>query len=175
MRAAVQPQRYDGLMTPIRSATLAAAAAAYCLAGAAGPDARKNWFDDPFFALTSEIPRCPEPAGPFASEEEALRDSHHRAERGTRCHLEGRCRHPSSYDYDPEIAASVKAELPRVVPHPSSLWVLVQGRRVWIYGCAGPKYRRGTLESALRRIPDVELATEEVRIGPATPVPYTTR
>jgi hypothetical protein len=150
---------------------LPALAACGTCAARADADARRNWFDDPFFALTAEIARCPEPLGPLATEAEALRDSHHRSERGTRCRLEGRCRHPSSYDYDREIAASIQAELPRVVPHPSSLWVLVQGRRVWIYGCVPAGYRRGSLEKALRRIADVEVAMEEVRVGRAA-VPY---
>ena len=54
----------------------------------------------------------------------------------------------------------------------STLWVLVQGRRVWIYGCVSPAYRRGGLEKGLRRIPDVELAMEEVRIGKDGKMPY---
>ena len=144
-----------------------------CHGLAAERDARKNWFDDPFFVLAADVAQCPEPAGPLATQEEALRDSHHRAERGTRCFLEGRCRHPSSYDYDREIAARIRATL--VVPHPSSLWVLVQGRRVWIYGCVVAHYHRGELEKALRRIPDVELGIEEVRAGGQGPVPYRTR
>lgn len=156
----------------MRIALLAVAAATAGLALGAESGARRNWFEDPFFALTAEVPRCPEPFGPLATEEEALRDSHHRSERGTRCFLEGRCRHPSSYDYDGEIAANIKARLPKLAPHPSSLWVLVQGRRVWIYGCAGASYRRGALEKALRRIPDVEVAIEEIRVGSQGAIPY---
>jgi hypothetical protein len=135
-------------------------------------EARKNWFGDPFFQLSNAIPACPEPLGPLMTEDEALRDSHHRSERGTRCHLEGRCRYPSSYDYDKEIAASIKARADAFLPHSSTLWVLVQGRRVWIYGCVADGYRRGHLEKALRAIPDVELAMEEVRKGTRGPVPY---
>ena len=135
-------------------------------------EARKNWFGDPYFQLSNAIPACPEPLGPLMTEDEALRDSHHRSERGTRCHLEGRCRHPSSYDYDKEIAANIKASASSFLPRPSTLWVLVQGRRVWIYGCVADGYRRGHLEKALRAIPDVELAMEEVRKGVRGPAPY---
>ena len=138
-------------------------------------EARKDWFGDPFFQLSNAMASCPEPLGPLMTEDEALRDSHHRSERGTRCHLEGRCRHPSSYDYDKEIAASIKAKASAFLPRTSTLWVLVQGRRVWIYGCVPEGYRRGTLEKALRAIPDVELAMEEVRKGTRGPVPYHTK
>ncbi len=156
-----------------------AAAAASCIANASGadPQARTNRFGDPFFQVTHGIAGCPEPLGPLATEEEALRDSHHRSERGTRCHLEGRCRHPSSYDYDPKIAANINAAAAkgRLAPRNSTLWVLVQGRRVWIYGCVPASYRRGRLEKALRGIPDVELAMEEVRAGSRGSVPYRAR
>ena len=138
-------------------------------------EARRNWFGDPYFQLSNAIASCPEPRGPLMTEEEALRDSHHRSERGTRCHLEGRCRHPSSYDYDKEIAADIKAKAAALIPMPSTLWVLVQGRRVWIYGCVGSGYRRGRLEQGLRRIPDVELSMEEIRVGARGKTPYATK
>ncbi|MGZ5038451.1 MAG: hypothetical protein ACXWG1_11770 [Usitatibacter sp.] len=148
-------------------------------AGGAGPaeDARSNWFGDPYFQLTHDIAACPAPLGPFITESEALRESHHRAERGTRCHLEGRCKHPSSFDYDKEIAANIEAAQRRgaLGPRPSTLWVLVQGRRVWVYGCVADGYRRGLLERRLRRIPDVELAMEELRVGARGDVPYRVR
>ena len=137
-------------------------------------EARKNWFDDPYFQVSNQIHSCPEPLGPLITESEALRESHHRAERGTRCHLEGRCRHPSSYDYDKEIADRIKraAESGGLLPRPSTLWVLAQGRRVWIYGCVPAGYHRGRLEKSLRAIPDVELAMEELRVGPRGKVTY---
>jgi hypothetical protein len=140
-------------------------------------DVRRNWFDDPYFQVSHGIAACPEPRGPFITEAEALRESHHRAERGTRCHLEGRCRHPSSYDYDSEIADHIRIAVAerRLALPPSTLWVLVQGRRVFIYGCVAPGYRRGQLEKGLRAIPDVELAMEQVRIGTRGNVPYWTQ
>jgi hypothetical protein len=137
-------------------------------------EAPRNWFNDPYFQLTGEIASCPEPKGPYITEAEALGQSHHRAERGTRCHLEGRCRHPSSYDYDREIADRIRDAVrdKRLIPRPSTLWVLVQGRRVWIYGCVPADYKRGRLEKAFRGIPDVEVALEEVRVGARGTIPY---
>jgi hypothetical protein len=150
---------------------------ACCAATAWGADgqARTNWFHDPFFKLTDGVAACPEPLGPLVTEEQALRDSHHRNERGLRCYLEHRCIHPSSYDYDKDIAARIQAAGAHIAPLPSTLWVLVQGRRVWVYGCVGPGYRAGTLEKALRKIEDVELAMEELRVGPHGNVTYRTK
>jgi len=153
--------------------TILALTLASLAAVAQGGDApRTNWFHDPFFQLTHDIAACPEPLGPLVNEEEALRDSHHRNERGLRCYLEHRCVHPSSYDYDKDIAARIQAASTRIAPRPSTLWVLVQGRRVWVYGCVAKGYRRGALEKALRKVADVELAMEEVRVGPRGEVPY---
>ena len=137
-------------------------------------EATKNWFNDPYLQLTHEIASCPEPKGPYITEAEALRASHHRAERGTRCHLEGRCRHPSSYDYDREIADRIRDAMreKRLILQLSTLWVLVQGRRVWIYGCVPASYQRGRLEKAFRGIPDVEVAIEQVRVGSRGTIPY---
>ncbi len=146
-------------------------------AHAAAPEAPKNWFNDPFFQVSSDVPACPEPLGPLMTEQEALRDTHHRLERGLRCHLEKRCRYSSSYQYDPEIADGIRkaiAERRLLLPR-STLWVLVQGRRVWIYGCVPAAYRAGTLRDQLRKIPDVEVATEELRVGPRGKAGYAAR
>ena len=125
----------------------------------------KNRFNDPFFQLSSAIPSCPVPRGPLMTEEEALSDTHHRLERGQRCYLEKRCKYPSSYRYDPEIAQAIEAAArdgSLKIPKASSLWVMVQGRRVFLYGCVPKNYRAGSLRDQLRRIPDVELAVEDV-------------
>jgi hypothetical protein len=151
----------------------AAALAAWAgIAGGDGIETRTNWFHDPFFQLSRDIAACPEPLGPLVTEEEALRDSHHRNERGLRCYLEHRCIHSSSYDYDKDIAARIQAAHGRIAPRHSTIWILVQGRRVWAYGCVAGNYKRGAIEKALRRDPDIELAMEEVRVGTRGEVPY---
>ena len=125
----------------------------------------KNRFNDPFFQLTSAIPSCPVPRGPLMTEEEALRDTHHRLERGQRCYLEKRCKYSSSYQYDPEIAKTIQdaaRDGTLKFPRESSLWVMVQGRRVFAYGCVPKSYRAGSLREQLRKIPDVELAVEDL-------------
>jgi hypothetical protein len=149
------------------------------MASAFGSDETlKNRFDDPFFQLSSAAPACPEPRGPLMTEEEAISDTHHRLERGQRCYLEKRCRYSSSYQYDPEIAHAIQAAARDgrfKVPRESSLWILVQGRRVFAYGCVPSGYRAGSLRDQLRVIPDVEVAVEDVRVGPRGTVGYRTR
>jgi hypothetical protein len=164
-------------MTSHRRTPITIAAILLCAPAAADERAElKNWFGDPFFQLTREIGSCPQPLGPYIPEEEALRYSHHRAERGTRCYQEKRCRLPSSYDYDREIAARIQGDFTqkRLALPRSTLWVLVQGRRVWIQGCVAPGYRSGALSAKLKRVPDVELAMEEVRVGASGAIPYRT-
>lgn len=136
---------------------------------------RTNWFGDPFFRISGEIANCPEPLGPLVTEEEALRQSHHRNERGMRCYLEKRCRLPNSFAYDKDIAARIESEAARIAPRHSTLWILVQGRRAWAYGCVDSSYRRGSIERALRKVPEVELAIEQVRVGPRAALPYAVR
>jgi hypothetical protein len=84
----------------VRSIALALAAFAAASTFAAD-ETLKNRFDDPFFQLSAAAPACPEPRGPFMTEEEAIRDTHHRLERGQRCYLEKRCRCVSSCEKFP--------------------------------------------------------------------------
>jgi hypothetical protein len=69
---------------------------------------RKNFYNDPFLQVTNALKNCPAPETPRLTEEEIRTESHARAERGTRCYAEGRCRLPNSYLYDQEIIPRVK-------------------------------------------------------------------
>ena len=130
-----------------------------CLAGAhaADPPERRNWFEDPFFAMSAALPGCPVPAGPFITERERREQSHGRADRGTTCWLGGACERPNSYAYDAGIAAALRAALARQHPAPrSSLWATVQRRIVFIEGCVESEQATPALESFAAAIPDVE-------------------
>ena len=48
------------------------------------------------------------------------------------------------------------------LPKQSSLWLMVQGRRVFVYGCVPKNYRDGSLREQLGKIPGVEVAVEDV-------------
>jgi hypothetical protein len=140
--------------------TLSAAAHAQ-----AAPE-RRNFFGDPFFQVSHDIAQCPVPAGPFITEEERRVQAHHRAERGTTCWLAGTCDRPNDYAYDATIAERVKAALatsPLLVK--STLWVTVQGRIVFIEGCAADENIGLPLESLVRSLPDVRQAVSNLYVS----------
>ena len=158
---------------PVRRAAWLTLLAAVVMARAqAGGDVR-NWYDDPFFQVSAALPDCPPPAGPFVTETEMRVQSHHRAEKGTSCWLAGECDRPTAYAYDRDIASAFQAALHAGKAFPrSSLWVTVQGRVVYIEGCASEDSTGIEAEAFARSLPSVQQATAIVRIGPELPPPY---
>lgn len=154
---------------------------ALVLAGAAGPPglaqdcgALRNWFDDPFFQVSSEVAGCPVPLGPLATEAERRLQSHHRAEKGTSCWLAGRCERPNYYEYDRDIAARFQAaarERPRLWAG-STVWVTVQGRVVFMEGCASRPGTAAELETFARTLPQVQQAFAMLRTDAQATPPY---
>jgi hypothetical protein len=136
----------------------------------------RNWFDDPFFQISSAIPGCPVPAGPFVTEAERRAEAHLRAEKGTTCWLAGQCDRPSAYLYDRDIAAAFKAAIAERNPFAdTSLWVTVQGRVVYIEGCVRKKSLARELEAFARALPHVQQASALVRSRPSERAPYRLR
>jgi hypothetical protein len=136
---------------------------------------RRNWFNDPFFQISDGLANCPTPAGPFVTEKQRTAEAHHRAERGTSCWLAGKCDRPTSYAYDQDIASAFKAKLNEEQRNPfagSTLWVTVQGRVVYIEGCAAEQGVVAALEAYARVLPYVEIAVARVRSDPTIPPPY---
>jgi hypothetical protein len=136
-----------------------------------------NWFDDPFFRVSADIPDCPEPAGPRVSETEKLAQSHRRAEEGTTCWLakEADCDRNSAFAYDQEIEAALRAAFKLGSPVvPSSLWVTVQGRVVYIEGCVPRESDASKLEDFVRKVPHVQQAVAIVAGQDSSRVPYRT-
>lgn len=142
----------------------------------AGADELRNWFDDPFFQVTSAIAGCPQPAGPYTDERGRREQAHHRAEKGTTCWLARECERPMAYAYDAEIAESVRQAFARARRFDrSSLWVTVQGRIVYIEGCV-PAATWGTrLERMVGHLPHVQQAVAIVRSSRAGEAPYRLR
>ena len=157
-----------------RSRFLAALAALPCLAGVAQSDEpRRNVFDDPFLQATNALPACPPAEGPLVTAAEARAQAHLRAEKGTTCHLHGRCRLPNAYLYDKEIA-------PRVVRFiqlnarfaASTVWVLSQRRWVYLKGCVASAEAARALVAEVRLIDDVEAVIDELMVGSRGKPPY---
>jgi len=133
---------------------------------------RRNWFDDPFFQMTSAIADCPEPTGPRITEDERRVQSHHRAEKGTTCWLAGQCERPNFYAYDADIAQAFKKALQASNPFArTTLWVTVQGRVVYLEGCVPDEAMEPALEAYTRAIPGVQQAIAAVFVPGRVPRP----
>ena len=136
----------------------------------------QNWFDDPFFQISSALPDCPLPAGPFTDEADRRVQAHRRAEKGTTCWLAKECDRPNAYVYDHDIAAAMQAALRSNNPFAdTTLWVTVQGRVVYIEGCATRESASLQLESFARAIPNVQQAIAAVRTERNARPPYRVR
>ena len=136
----------------------------------------RNWFDDPFFQISSSVPDCPVPAGPFISESDKRVQAHRRAEKGTTCWLAGECDRPNAYAYDRDIAEAFR----KAVAGPdrlagTTLWVTVQGRVVYIEGCALQNSSVVAVEALARSLPHVQQAIAIVRTDPTARPPYKLR
>lgn len=137
----------------------------------------RNWFNDPFFQVSSDLAGCPEPLGPLATEAERRLQSHHRAEQGTSCWLAGRCERPNDYEYDQGIAAELKAAAaarPQLFAG-TTVWVSVQGRVVFMEGCASGPAAAAGLEAFARALPQVQQAVALLRTDPRAVPPYKLR
>jgi len=151
-----------------------AAVAAVCPARAG--EELQNWFNDPFFQVSAFVSDCPMPAGPFVTESDRRVQAHRRAEKGTTCWLAKECERPNAYAYDQEIASAFQAAVLERKPFPNTtLWVTVQGRVVYIEGCAAQESVVAELEAFARALPHVQQAIAIVRIDPSAPAPYKLR
>ena len=132
-----------------------------------------NLFGDPFVQVTSGLPGCPVPRGPYITEEQARVQQHVRSQHGTSCHRVGRCRLPNSYLYDKEIIPRVQLyirEDGRFAD--TSLWILGERRIVSIYGCVKTKEQAIELERTVSLVDDVMNVIPFVMVGTDGKPPY---
>lgn len=151
------------------AALLLAAPAVHAHAG----EPLRNWFNDPFFRISSAIADCPVPAGPFITESERRVQAHHRAEKGTTCWLAHQCEQPNAYMYDAQIAADLSEALREHQPFAdTSLWVTVQGRVIYVEGCVARASQEAEIEAFARKLAHVQQAIAIVRTAPNERPPY---
>ena len=149
---------------------------ALAVSGANADEIVRNWFDDPFFQISSSLADCPVPAGPFVSEADKRVQAHRRAEKGTTCWLAGACDRPNAYAYDRDIAEAFrKAAAGADRWAGTTLWVTVQGRVLYIEGCALQNSSLAAVEALARSLPHVQQAIAIVRTDPTSPPPYKLR
>ena len=140
-------------------------------------DSLQNRGHDPFFQISSAIANCPEPLGPRVSEAQWKGESHHRVEHGSDCWLEGRCRLPSAFAYDDEIAESARRRLQWLSSsYPawrhSTLWITVYERWIVVQGCVADDFPSSAFFAALREVPDVLDVSDETTAHPERKLPY---
>lgn len=147
------------------------------LAGSAqAAEPLENWFDDPFFQVSSAIKACPTPLGPLMTDAERRVQAHSRAERGTTCWLAKQCERPNDFAYSADIADGLRAMVAanaKRFQH-STLWFTVQGRVVFIEGCVRNDQDGPAIEALAMQVPHVKQAIAQVRVGRSTKVPYKT-
>ncbi|HKU00931.1 MAG TPA: BON domain-containing protein [Paraburkholderia sp.] len=157
------------------AASGAADTAASAAASAANPDEVRNWYNDPFFALSDAAGACPQPLGPRTTKAEADDDAHYRVERGTTCWLAHKCTKPNSYLYDADIAKAIREKFQGDASLAgTSLWITVQRRFVYAEGCAPAAFDRAALERRLAATPDVDKVFVRLRADPHALPPYKT-
>ena len=163
-----------------RQMTLGLVALGLACAGAhAGDGPRLNRGNDPFFAVSHALDRCPEPLGPLETESEWLGESHWRVERGNSCWWEGRCRLSNGYLYDKEIAEAVKRRLANIEPathwkEKTTLWLMLQRRFIYVQGCVAPGFDKKAFLAELAKTADVERVIDDMMDDPAGRPPYRT-
>jgi len=160
----------------MNSRVLLVALAMVATAPCGAQDGLQNWFNDPFFQISAAIPDCPLPAGPFTDENDKRIQAHRRAEKGTTCWLAKECDRPNAYVYDHDIAEGLKAALrERGLFADTTVWVTVQGRVVYLEGCAVSESVVPALEAFARSVQHVQQAIAIIRTDPAARPPYRVR
>ncbi len=142
-------------------------------------DTRMNRGNDPFFQVSTAIANCPVPLGPLETEQEWLGEAHYRIERGNSCWLEGRCRLPSGYLYDKDIAEAVGRRLANIEQATrwrdhTSLWLTLQRRFIYVEGCVSADFDRQTFLDELAKTAEVERVIDHMTADPAGVAPYKT-
>lgn len=137
---------------------------------------RRNWYDDPFWALSHSIAECPTPLGPLMTRAQMEDDAHYRVERGTTCWLAHRCSKPNAYLYDKPIAGELKKRFADGDPAlaGTSIWITIQRRFVYAEGCVSASFDRDALRRRLEALPDVERVFLRLTDDPRGRAPYKT-
>ncbi|MFC7515994.1 BON domain-containing protein [Herbaspirillum sp. GCM10030257] len=139
-------------------------------------DELRNWFNDPFFQVSKDVPDCPVPAGPFVDERAMRNQSHQRAEKGTTCWLAGDCDRQNSYMYDTDIAKEFMSATGERGPFVNTtLWITVQGRVAYIQGCGISESQVPQLEEFARSVRYVQQAFVDLRVDRSRRAPYRLR
>ena len=118
---------------------------------------------DPFGRATSGDAACPVVEERRLTPDEMRAEAHARAERGTRCAMEGTCEPGGAYRRDPEINAQVIAAIAADAGfRDTSVWVTTSRRWVTLQGCVRSRAQGRQLVSFVGRQPRVERVFDEL-------------
>lgn len=121
---------------------------------------------DPFAQATGGFASCPVVPPPLMTPEQAGTAAHARAERGTRCAMEGKCEPGGAYRRDPEVNDAVRAAVagdPRFAN--TSVWLTTSRRWVTLQGCVRSAQQRRELVRFVGKLPNVERVFDELKVG----------
>jgi hypothetical protein len=122
---------------------------------------------DPFGQATSGLAACPSVKPPLLTPEEARVEAHVRAERGTRCGMDGSCEAGGAYRRDSEINAQVIAAIGADARfRDTSVWVTTTRRWVTLQGCVRSNAQRKALARFVAKQPNVERVFDELASKP---------
>jgi hypothetical protein len=121
---------------------------------------------DPFAQATRGYPGCPEVPPPLLTPQEAQTNAHARAERGTRCAMEGTCEPGGAYRRDPEINEKMRALIAGDARFAdTSVWVTTTRKWVTLQGCVRNAAQRKALVTFIGKQVNVERVFDELRVG----------
>jgi hypothetical protein len=146
------------------------ACAAFCsTSGAIGSEMVQL---DPFAQATDGYPGCAATPPPLLTLEQSRVVAHERAERGTRCAMEGTCEPGGAYRRDGEVNEKVRAALAanRAFAD-TSLWLTTTRKWVTLSGCVHTQSERRSVVKFVQAQPMVERVFDEVRIGTMAAAP----
>jgi osmotically-inducible protein OsmY len=128
---------------------------------------------DPFAQATSGMPACPPGKPPLLTAREARVEAHVRAERGTRCAMEGTCEPGGAYRRDPQINERVRAAIAADARFAgTSVWVTTWHKFVQVGGCVRSAAERQRLVNAIGSVEDVARVVDDLRVGPPPPAKH---
>ena len=121
---------------------------------------------DPFAQATRGYPGCPDAPPPLMTAQEARTAAHARAERGTRCAMEGTCEPGGAYKRDPETNERMRA---LIAADPkfgnTSVWVTTSRKWVTLQGCVRTPAQRKSLVALVGKQANVERVFDELSVG----------
>ena len=120
---------------------------------------------DPFAQATAGYPACPEAHARMYTQDEARNQAHARAERGTRCAMEGTCEPGGAYRRDPEINDAVRAAIAADKRFANTaVWVSTSRKWVTVEGCVRSASQRKALVKLIEAQPRVERVFDSLKL-----------